>query len=266
VNASRGSKGVVKKMATWIRMWLQGFYRCQALLLTVSSKIKRELNWYSSRDTTFTLPKSFIGGMRGTSLCGDLGGLGWKGDGPSDSYWDLMYATSLCCRNCKSGFKISYTMSSKLTQTWNNSNTGWQRTHPNVHPSKTQQGSAPVRPVWSGLLGMNITRGSTPPNPNPDLPNRSTYLCKTLGIVGTPHGETIAKFMSTKTCQIKRNRRNSTKNPSNPRASKTPKSSPLTHGFGRGIKGKRTMKGSQIHPPPNPQEQGPKNTPRNPWR
>jgi hypothetical protein len=37
--------------------------------------------------------------------------------------------------------------SSKLTQTRNSSNTWRQRTHPNVHLSKTQQGSAPVRPV-----------------------------------------------------------------------------------------------------------------------
>jgi hypothetical protein len=43
---------------------------------------------------------------------------------------------------------------------------------------------------------------------------------------------------------------------------KTPKSSPLTHGFGRGIKGKRTTKGSHEFPPSNPQEQGPENTPR----
>jgi hypothetical protein len=112
--------------------------------------------------------------------------------------------------------------------------------------------------VWPGLLGMNNTSGSTPPNPNPDLPN--------LGTVGTPHGESIAKFMSTKTCQIKRNRRNPAKNSSNPRTPKTPKSSPLTHRFGRGIKGKRTTKGSRIHPPPNPQEQGPDNTPRKPPR
>jgi hypothetical protein len=41
----------------------------------------------------------------------------------------------------------------------------------------------------------------------------------------------------TKTCPIKRNRRNPAKNSSNPRTPKTPKSSPLTHGFGRGIKG-----------------------------
>jgi hypothetical protein len=113
---------------------------------------------------------------------------------------------------------------------------------------------------------MNSNRGSTPPNPNLDLPNPSTDLCKTLGIVGTPHGESIAKFMSTKTCQIKRNRRNPAKNSSNPRIPKTPKSSPLSHGFGRGIKGKRTTKGSHEFPPSNPQEQGPENAPRNPPR
>jgi hypothetical protein len=105
---------------------------------------------------------------------------------------------------------------------------------------------------------MNSTRGSTPPNPNFDLPNRSTDLNKTLGIVGTPHEESIAKILSTKTCQIKRNRRNSAKNSSKPRGPKTPKSSPLTHGFGRGIKGKITTKGSHEFPPSNPQEQDPK--------
>jgi hypothetical protein len=83
-----------------------------------------------------------------------------------------------------------------------------------------------------------------------------------LGIEGTPHEESIAKFMSTKTCQIKRNRKNPAKNTSNPRKPKTPKSNPLTHGFGRGIKGKRTMKGSHKFPPSIPQEQGPENTPK----
>jgi hypothetical protein len=47
---------------------------------------------------------------------------------------------------------------------------------------------------------MNNTRGSTPPNPNLDLENRSTDLNKTLGILGTPHEESIAKFNPTKTC------------------------------------------------------------------
>jgi hypothetical protein len=113
---------------------------------------------------------------------------------------------------------------------------------------------------------MNNTSGSTPSNPTPDLPNRSTDLHKTLGIVGTPHEESIAKFLSTKTCQTKRNRRNPAKNSSNPRTLKTPKSSPLTHGFGRGINGKRTTKGSHNFPPSNPQEQGTENTPRKPPR
>jgi hypothetical protein len=113
---------------------------------------------------------------------------------------------------------------------------------------------------------MNSTRRSTPPNPNFDLPNRSTDLSKTLRIVGTPHEETIAKILSTKTCQIKRNRRNPATNSSNPRTPKIPKSSPLTHGFGRGIKGKRTTKGSHEFPPSNPQEQCPENTPRKPPR
>jgi hypothetical protein len=48
---------------------------------------------------------------------------------------------------------------------------------------------------------MNSTRRSTPPNPNLDLPNRSTDLNKTLEILGTPHEESIAKFNPTKTRQ-----------------------------------------------------------------
>jgi hypothetical protein len=109
---------------------------------------------------------------------------------------------------------------------------------------------------------MNSTRRSTPPNPDFDLPNRSTDLNKTLGIIGTPHEESITMILSTKTCQIKRNQRNPAKNSSNPRTPKAPKLSPLTHGFRRGITGQRTTKGSHRFSPSNPQEQGPENTPR----
>jgi hypothetical protein len=63
---------------------------------------------------------------------------------------------------------------------------------------------------------MNSTRGSTPPNPNLDLPNLSTDMNKTLGIVGTPHEESIAKINPAKTCPNKRNRGNPAKNTSNP--------------------------------------------------
>jgi hypothetical protein len=109
---------------------------------------------------------------------------------------------------------------------------------------------------------MNSTRGSTSPNPNLDLPNRSTNLNKTLGIIGTSHEESIAKFNPTKTRPKRRNRRNPAKNTSNPRTRKTPKSSPFTHRFGRGITSQRTMKGSHKFPLSNPQEKGPKNNPR----
>jgi hypothetical protein len=48
---------------------------------------------------------------------------------------------------------------------------------------------------------MNSTHGSTPPNPNFDLPNHSTDLNKTLGMIGTPHEESIAMILSTKNLQ-----------------------------------------------------------------
>jgi hypothetical protein len=87
-------------------------------------------------------------------------------------------------------------------------------------------------------------------------------LNKTSGIIGTPHEESIAKFNPTKTCPKRRNRRNPAKNTSNPRTRKTPKSSPFTHKFGRGITAQRTTNGSHKFPPSNPQEQGPENNPR----
>jgi hypothetical protein len=109
---------------------------------------------------------------------------------------------------------------------------------------------------------MNSTRGSTSPNPNLDLPNCSTALKKTLGILGAPHEESIAKFNPTKTRPKRRNRRNPAKNTSNPRTRKTPKSSPFTHGFERGIIAQRSTKGSRKFPPSNPQEKGPENNPK----
>jgi hypothetical protein len=50
---------------------------------------------------------------------------------------------------------------------------------------------------------MNNTLGSTPPNPSLDLPNCSTGLNKTLGTIGTPHEESIAKFNPTKLVQTR---------------------------------------------------------------
>jgi hypothetical protein len=125
---------------------------------------------------------------------------------------------------------------------------------------------------------MNSTGGSTPPNPNLDLPNRSTELNKTLGVIGAPHEESIAKFNPTKTCPKRRNRRNPAKNTSNPGTRKTQKTSPFTHGFGRGITAQRTTTGSNKFPPSNPkrmvpettqekhQKRAPKITTKNNWK
>jgi hypothetical protein len=83
-----------------------------------------------------------------------------------------------------------------------------------------------------------------------------------LGTIETPNEESIPKFNPTKPCPNKRNRRNPAKSTSNPRTRKPPKLSPFTHIFGRGITTQRTTKSSHKFPPSNPQEQSPKNTPR----
>jgi hypothetical protein len=108
---------------------------------------------------------------------------------------------------------------------------------------------------------MNSTHGSTPPNPNFDLPYRSTDLKKTLGIVGTPHEESIAKILSIKTCQIKRNRRNSAKNSSNPKTPKTPKIEPLNSRIWEGNQRQKNHEGfTQISPIKSPRARSRKHT------
>jgi hypothetical protein len=79
---------------------------------------------------------------------------------------------------------------------------------------------------------MNSTCGSTPPKPNLDLPNHSTDLNKTLGISGTPHEDSIAKFNPTKTHPKRRNRRNPAKSTSNPRTQEPQNRAPLLTDLG----------------------------------
>jgi hypothetical protein len=101
---------------------------------------------------------------------------------------------------------------------------------------------------------MNNTRGSTPPNPNLDLPNRSTDLNKTLGILGTPHEESIAKFNPTKTRPKRRNQRNLAKSTS-PKNSRKPK---IEHLYSRIWEGNHSPKNHegfpQISPIKSPRE------------
>jgi hypothetical protein len=113
---------------------------------------------------------------------------------------------------------------------------------------------------------MNSTRGSTPPNPSLDLPNHSTGLNKTLVTIGTPHEESIAKLIPPKLVQTRGIEEIPRRTPLTLEHRKTPKLSPSTHGFGRGITAQKTTKGSHNFPPSNPQEQGPENTPRKPPR
>jgi hypothetical protein len=124
----------------------------------------------------------------------------------------------------------------------------------------------PIGPVFAWTVGKNIARRKNSTLPPIDLPIRSMDQSETLGIVGVPRGLPLARSSVPKTHSIKRNRKSTLKNTSNPRTPKTPKSSPLTCGFERGIKGKRITKGSHEFPPSNPQEQGPENTPRKPPR
>jgi hypothetical protein len=123
-----------------------------------------------------------------------------------------------------------------------------------------------VRPVLAWTVGKNTTRRKNSNLPPIDLPIRSTDQSETLGIVGVPRGLPLATSSVPKTHSIKRNRKLTLKNTSDPRTSQTPISSSLTRGFGTGIKGKRTTKGSHEFPPSNHQEQGPENTPRKPPR
>jgi hypothetical protein len=114
----------------------------------------------------------------------------------------------------------------------------------------------PVRPVFAWTVGKNTARGSTPPNPNLDLPNHSTDLNKTLGILGTPHEESIAKFNTTKTRPERRNQGNPAKGTSNPRTQETPKIEHLYSRIWERITAQRTTKGSHKFSPSNPQEKG----------
>jgi hypothetical protein len=88
----------------------------------------------------------------------------------------------------------------KTYQKLTNSTTGQNHTNQEAHLRQIPQSLCTGQTSQARQLGVNSARGSTPPNLTPDLLNRSTDLHKTLGIVGTPHGHSIAKIWSTKTC------------------------------------------------------------------
>jgi hypothetical protein len=110
---------------------------------------------------------------------------------------------------------------------------------------------------------MNCPHGTTPTNPNPDLPNRSTDLHKTLGILGTPHEESIAKFNPTKTCPKRRNRRNPAKNTTNLELGKPQNRAPLLTDLGGESQPKEPQRFPTNFPHQIPKSKVPKTTQRN---
>jgi hypothetical protein len=110
---------------------------------------------------------------------------------------------------------------------------------------------------------MNSTRGSTPANPNLDLPNHSMDLNKTLGISGTPHEESIAKFNPTKSHPKRRNRRNPAESTSNPRTQETPNRALLLMDLGGESQPKEPRRVPTNFPHQIPKRKVPKTTQRN---
>jgi hypothetical protein len=121
---------------------------------------------------------------------------------------------------------------------WHNRDFLAQKHFSTAHKAK------PVRPVFAWTVGKNTARGKNSTLPPIDLSIRSTDQSETLGIVGVPRGLPFARSSVPKTHSIKRNRKSTLKSTSNPRTPKPRKSSPLPHGFGRGITAQRTKKGS----------------------
>jgi hypothetical protein len=110
---------------------------------------------------------------------------------------------------------------------------------------------------------MTSTRGSTPPNPNLDLPNRSTDLNKTLGILGAPNEESIAKFNPTKTCPKRRNQGNPTKSTATQELKKPQNRAPLLPDLGGESQPKEPRRVPTNSPHQIPKRKVPKTTQRN---
>jgi hypothetical protein len=153
----------------------------------------------------------------------------------------------------------------------------WPRKHQQHHDPKTHESSSspeanptsgihrsdrshtPVRPVthtgqtgqaWAARDEQHTLVNS--PKSKTRSPESLHGLVQDFGDSRNTSWGVHSQVIVHQTRQIKRNRRNPAKNSPNPRAPKTPKLSPLTHRFGRGIKGKRTAKGSNYFPIKSP--------------
>jgi hypothetical protein len=87
-------------------------------------------------------------------------------------------------------------------------------------------------------------------------------LNKTLGILGTPHEESIAKFNPTKTHPKRRNQGNPAKSTSNPRTQETPKIEHLYSWIWEGNHSPKNHEGFPQISPIKSQEKGPEKNPK----
>jgi hypothetical protein len=110
--------------------------------------------------------------------------------------------------------------------------------------------------AWT--VGKNSTSGKNSNLLPIELSIRSTDQSETLGIVGVPRGLPLARSSGPKTHSIKRNRKSTLQNTSNPKTPKAPKSSPLTHEFGRESKVKEPQRVHTNFPHQIPKSKVPK--------
>jgi hypothetical protein len=111
-----------------------------------------------------------------------------------------------------------------------------------VPQDKSHQELASVKPVKSTGQTGRASAARDEQRPRVNSPKSNSRSSDSLHGFAQDFGDSrntswavIAKLWSTKTRWIKRNRRISAKNTTNPRTMKTPKLIPFTHGFGRGI-------------------------------
>jgi hypothetical protein len=97
-------------------------------------------------------------------------------------------------------------------------------------------------------LGMSKNPRVNSPKSNSRFPDSLHGLAQDFRDSSNTSWELHSQDLVHQNLIIEMNRRNPTKNASNPREEKTTKSSPFAHGLGREIKGKRTTRGSCIHP------------------
>jgi hypothetical protein len=147
---------------------------------------------------------------------------------------------------------------SKPKKPWHNKDFLAQKPFSTAHRAK------PVTPVFAWIVGKNTARGKNSTLPPIGLPIHSTDQSETLGIVGVPHGLPLSRSSVHKTHSIKRNRKSTLTNTSNPRTPKHTEIEPLNSWICEGNHSPKNHEGFlQISPHQIPKTKVPKTTQEN---